>query len=92
MVPAQHIREYIYSYTAACLVDGTSVSLIFPVMSTVCLRRFLLEVSIRHPNEHIVMVLDGAASHRCKELEVQQNMTLIHLPPYSPELNPVENL
>ena len=61
-------------------------------MSTACLNRFLLEVSTRHPNEHIIMVMDGAASHRSPPpLNIPKNISLLHLPPYSPELNPVEN-
>jgi len=37
------------------------------------------------------MVLDGAPSHRSVQLEIPENMTLLRLPPYSPELNPVEH-
>lgn len=52
---------------------------------------FLQELSGRHPNEQIILVWDGASSHRGKELKVPGNISLISLPPYSPELNPVEN-
>jgi transposase len=52
---------------------------------------FLKELSERHSNEHIGLVWDGASGHRGKELVVPTNITLIPLPPYSPELNPVEN-
>jgi len=38
------------------------------------------------------MVLDGAPSHKGKELEVPQNVALVFLPPYSPELNPAERI
>ncbi len=54
--------------------------------------RFLKQVSETHEQDFIVMVLDGAPSHRGKELEVPENMALVFLPPYSPELNPVEQL
>lgn len=37
-------------------------------------------------------MLDGASSHRAKSLDIPDNMSLIHLPPYSPELNPTEIL
>jgi transposase len=46
----------------------------------------------RHPTEHIVMVLDGAGWHASDELRVPQNMRLLSLPPYAPELNPVEHV
>jgi hypothetical protein len=38
------------------------------------------------------MVLDGASTHKCKELNIHENITLVFLPPYSPELNPAELL
>ncbi len=38
------------------------------------------------------MVWDGAGFHRSKDLKVPANVTLVTLPPYSPELNPIENL
>ncbi len=72
-------------------MDGTTVSLILPDMSGDCFNLFLQELSARHPNEHIGLVLDGAASHRAHIPNLPDNISLIHLPPYSPELNPVEN-
>ena len=39
-----------------------------------------------------MLVLDGAPNHRCGDLAVPDNITLLYLPPYSPELNPKENL
>jgi hypothetical protein len=91
LVPSQIVREYTYAYSAICPQDGKMVSLILPDMSTSCLNLHLKEISIRYPDNHIVLVWDGAGSHRCDELEVPENMTLIELPPYSPELNPTEN-
>ncbi|CAO3459805.1 Mobile element protein [Azospirillum largimobile] len=43
------------------------------------------------PDDHAVMVLDGAGWHASKSLIVPTNLTLVPLPPYSPECNPVEN-
>ena len=67
------------------------MSLILPDMRTVCFDLFLAELSAHYPNHHIALVLDGAASHSGKTLCVPDNISLIPLPPYSPELNPVEN-
>ena len=39
-----------------------------------------------------MLILDGAPNHRCGDLVVPGNVTLLYLPPYSPELNPKENL
>jgi transposase len=44
------------------------------------------------PDVHAVMVLDQAGWHTAAALRVPANVTLVHLPPKSPELNPVENL
>ncbi|MDD5095644.1 MAG: transposase [Dehalococcoidia bacterium] len=40
----------------------------------------------------MIMVLDGASSHKGKELPVPENIALVFLPPYSPELNPAEQI
>ena len=45
------------------------------------------------PGAHAVLGVDGAGWHQLgRRLQVPQNITLLHLPPYSPELNPVENV
>lgn len=43
-------------------------------------------------DEHVALVLDGAGWHSGKSLSVPANITLVPLPPYSPELNPVERV
>src|SRR3712207_7007353 len=49
-------------------------------------------VGIRTANEHAVLVLDRAGWHRARKLVVPSNVTLVWLPPYSPQLNPVERV
>lgn len=61
-------------------------------MRTEAFAYFLGELSRRYPDEHIALFLDGASSHRTDRLLVPENITLIGLPPYSPQLNPIENL
>ncbi len=82
-VAAQLIREYIYSYGAY---------LIMPTSNTVCFQAFLQMLAHRFARQDILLVLDGAPNHRCGDLAVPTNLTLLYLPPYSPELNPKENL
>jgi len=50
---------------------------------------FAAEVS---PDIHVVMLWDQAGFHTSKKLKVPKNITILPLPPYSPELNPAENL
>ena len=61
-------------------------------MNTEHMGTFLAQVSAAHPQDFIVMVIDGASSHVAKALVVPENMRLHRLPSYSPELNPQEHL
>jgi transposase len=55
-----------------------------------CLQTFLDRLSEAYPNDHLVVVLDGAPSHRSGEIVRPENVSLLPLPAYSPELDPVE--
>jgi transposase len=92
VVAAQFVREYIYAYAAVSPHDGTLDSLVLPVVDAAAMSLFLAEVARRHPDEFLLVVLDGAGWHRAQELAIPQNMGLLPLPPYSPELNPTEHL
>ena len=85
-------HEYTYAYGAVDVVSGELDSLILPQVNTVCTQIFLDEAGNRHPNHRIIMVLDGAGWHASHDLTPPPNIRLLSLPPYSPELNPVENL
>lgn len=85
-------HEYTYAYSAVDVVTGELDSLILPHVNTVCMQIFLDEVAARHPQRRIIMVLDGAGWHRSDALKVPTNMRLLSLPPYAPELNPVEHV
>ena len=61
-------------------------------MNTVEMNAFLSQTSAAHPGEFLIMILDGASSHKSQELVVPENMRLIGLPPYAPELNPQEHV
>lgn len=85
-------REYTYAYAAVSITDGALDTLILPAANTACMQLFLTEIAARHPNDRIVMIADGAGWHRSTQLAIPDNMYFLKLPPYSPELNPVENL
>ena len=53
---------------------------------------FLVQVSAAHPEEFIVMIVDGASSHVAKALVVPENIVLHRLPAYSPQLKPQGHL
>ncbi|MCX7016602.1 MAG: IS630 family transposase [Candidatus Sumerlaeota bacterium] len=86
------VREYVYAYAAVSPADGCLHAMVAPSMNTPTMSRFLRQVARQHAEEFVIMVLDGASSHRGEKLVVPSNMRLIALPPYSPELNPAELL
>ena len=64
-----------------------------PYANTEAMNRHLEEISKAvAPGAHAALVLDGAGWHGSGELKVPDNITAITLPPYSPELNPAENI
>jgi transposase len=65
-----------------------------PQANTAAMNHHLAEISTQvAPGAHAVLVLDGAGWHQTGgALRLPDNISLLHLPPYSPELNPVENI
>jgi hypothetical protein len=62
---------------------GELDSLILPQVNTECMQLFLNEISARHPNERIVMVVDGARWHQSDALKPSETIYLLKLPPCS---------
>jgi transposase len=85
--------EYLWVLGAICPETGHAEGLLSPQLNTKVINIFLRLFSQTIPaGEHAVMVWDGAGFHKSKQLSVPDNITLELLPPYSPELNPIENL
>ncbi len=85
-------RKFSYAFAAVSPHDGVMDSLILPWVNAETMSLFLSTVAQRHFDEFIVMVMDQAGWHIAGELAVPQNMRVVLLPPYSPELNPAEHL
>jgi transposase len=86
------VREFRYEYAAVSPWDGALDYMTAENMNTDSMSCFLAQISQTYTDEFIVMVLDGASSHKSKDLKVPQNVSLVLLPPYSPELNPAEQI
>ena len=86
------IREFRYEYAAISPWDGGLDYMTLEKMNTENMGLFLKQVSGAHKQDFIIMVLDGAPSHKGKELKVPENIALVFLPSYSPELNPAEQI
>ena len=89
----QHQYGFVYVLGATCAETGQAEGLIAPRLDTGIVNIFLAQLSrTLEPDVQAVLVWDGAGDHRSHDLICPPNITLISLPPYSPELNPVENL
>ncbi len=86
----RRVYKWTYLYAALDPTTGESFCLYLPGMDSGCLQIFLNQLSEAYPNDHLIVVLDGAPSHRSKEIASPENVSLLELPAYSPELDPVE--
>ena len=84
--------ENFYLYSAVNPRTGEEFTLILPKVNTLCMNIFLEQFSKAYQNKKIALIMDGAAWHHSNGLRQTDNIRNIILPPYSPELNPVEKL
>ena len=85
--------EYAYIFGAVCPAQDKAVALVLPSCNTHGMLAHLEEISANiSPGRHAVIVLDQAAWHTTKAITKFENVTLLCLPPASPELNPVEQV
>lgn len=82
--------KWTYLYAAVEPTTGESFCLYLPGMDDRCLKIFFDQLSKAYPDYHLLIVLDGAPSHRSEQITHPENISLIMLPPYSPELDPAE--
>ena len=91
----EQIIGYEYGYLSVALnpATGELFALLLPDMTVESFQAFLDEF-VRFVGEQtfVRLITDGAAAHRSTRLKVGEELTIEHLPPYSPELNPVERL
>ena len=82
-----------YLFGAVCPERAVGAGLVLPSANTEAMNRHLVEISgAVAPDAHAALVLDGAGWHVSDKLIVPDNITLVKLPPYAPELNPIENV
>lgn len=82
-----------YVYGAASHTTGASCALVLPYANTNAMNIFLRELSSKISLEkHVALIVDNAGWHKARDLVVPDNITLVPLPPYSPELNAMEQV
>ncbi len=91
--PAYVVRrsyEWTYLYAALDPTTAESFCLYLPGMDGGCFEAFLEGLSEAYPDHHLLVVLDGAPSHRSERIAHPGNGSPLGLPSYSPELDRVE--
>ena len=82
-----------YIFGAICPKKGKGAGLVMPWCDTDAMNHHLREIAAAvDPGAHAVLILDQAGWHVTAKLDVPETITLMFLPPKSPELNPVENV
>jgi hypothetical protein len=87
-------HDSVHLFGAICPERGTGAAIIMPVVNTEAMNEHLKEIGAQVTRgAHALLICDGAGWHqRGERLIIPDNITLLHLPPYAPELNPVENV
>lgn len=88
----QQVFKSTYLFGAFSPINGDSFLLELPFCSAETFQIYLDEFSKQNPEEFKIIVLDNGAFHKAKSLKIPQNIALVFLPPYSPELNPAERM
>jgi len=91
--PHDQRTAWAYLFGAICPAEGKGAGLVMPFCDTEAMQAHLAEIAAMvAPDAHAVLILDQAGWHLAGGLVTPPNITLLPLPPRSPELNPVENV
>jgi len=89
----QNRFKYGYIFGATNPDTGERVGMTFTTVDTEIVNIFLDMISGHvAENVHVILVLDNAGYHVSKTLQIPKNVTFLNLPPYSPQLNPIERV
>ena len=92
VAPFLHRFDNLYLFGAFSPFTGSSCLLEMPYCNSITFQLFLDHLSNQNPSEFKILILDNGAFHHANSLQIPTNMTLLFLPPYSPELNPAEKM
>ncbi|MDO6721630.1 IS630 family transposase, partial [Psychrosphaera sp. 1_MG-2023] len=85
--------EYAYLFGAVCPANGKTEAIITPYVNKEVMTLHMEQISkATELGRHAVVIMDGAGWHTFDTVQPFDNVTLIKLPPYSPELNPIEQV
>ena len=88
----QQVFKSLYLFGAFSPITGNHFELEMPHCNTDTFQVFLNEFSRQSVDEFKIILLDNGAFHKGHTLKVPENIALLFIPPYSPELNPAEKI
>ena len=88
----QHRFSNTYLYGSYSPLDGSSFVWEINGVDKETFHQYLTALSQYRPREYKIVVIDNAGFHSVKEVKIPENIYLLNLPPYSPELNPCEQV
>ena len=88
----QHKFENTYLFGSYSPIDGDQFVWEINGIDAKIFEAYLKELSLHRPTEFKIIIIDNASYHTTKKLKVPQNIYLMNIPPYSPELNPCEQV
>ncbi|COF21765.1 transposase family protein [Streptococcus pneumoniae] len=91
-VHSHYIREFHYCYGAVDAYTGESFFLIAGRCNTEWMNAFLEELSQAYPDDYLLLVMDNAIWHKSSILKIPTNIGFAFIPPYTPEMNPIEQV
>jgi transposase len=92
IAPYQHKFKNLYLFGAFSGINGAHFLLELPYCNSDTFQVFLDLFAQSNPDEFKILILDNGAFHHAKSLVIPDNIALLFLPAYSPELNPAENM
>ena len=92
IVKYQHAFKNTYLYGSFSPIDGDSFVYEIEGTTSEIFHQYLVEFSKHKPKELKIIIIDNAGFHSMKHFEIPDNIKLIRIPPYSPELNPSEKI
>ncbi len=92
IVTYKHNFKNTYLYGAFSPLDGKSFVWEVEGVDSKIFEAYLQEFSLQDPDELKIVIIDNAGFHSTKNIKIPDNIQLINLPPYTPELNPAEKI
>jgi len=84
--------KFYYLYSSVSPHTGENFTLLLPWVNTTVMNIYLNKLSECYGDKEIMLIMDQAGWHKSKDLMIPENIQIEYLPPYSPELNPIERL